>query len=218
MNTNPEPLGEPSAASAHNRSSRILLIRHGRTHLNAAGLLRGHLDPPLDEVGRAEAGRLGKALAKDEIRLVVASPLLRAVQTAKAIAAPHGIEVTVDERLVDRDYGAWAGHAKREVEAKHGTLDNAPGVEPLADVTERAIKAVEELALRSVGTSTVAVTHDVVLRQVLVALCPNLGDPEGIAQHTGCLNSLVYRDGAWSVESLNVVPDDDPAPGEADKR
>ncbi len=218
MDSKPERHGVSRAASAQNGFSRILLIRHGRTPLNAAGLLRGHLDPPLDEVGRAEAGRLARTLAKDDIRLVVASPLIRAVETAKAVAAPHGIEVIVDERIVDRDYGAWAGHAKREVEAKHGTLDNAPGVEPLADVTERAVKAVEELALRSVGTSTVAVTHDVVLRQVLAALCPDLGDPEGIAQDTGCLNSLVYRGGAWSVESLNVVPDDDPAPGAEDKR
>ncbi|MGH2843820.1 MAG: histidine phosphatase family protein, partial [Solirubrobacteraceae bacterium] len=41
----------------------VFLVRHGRTALNAAGVLRGHLDPPLDDVGVEEAGRLGELFA-----------------------------------------------------------------------------------------------------------------------------------------------------------
>ncbi|MBO0747342.1 MAG: histidine phosphatase family protein, partial [Acidimicrobiaceae bacterium] len=58
-------------------ASRLYLARHGRTPLNAAGVLRGRLDPPLDEEGRAEAARLGSALGGVGVRLVVASPLQR---------------------------------------------------------------------------------------------------------------------------------------------
>jgi broad specificity phosphatase PhoE len=49
-------------------ATRIYLVRHGRTKLNAAGVLRGHLDPPLDVVGRRQVRELGVALAQRGIQ------------------------------------------------------------------------------------------------------------------------------------------------------
>jgi broad specificity phosphatase PhoE len=218
MSSKLETVSEPAARGLQAGAARVFLLRHGRTNLNAAGLLRGRLDPRLDAVGRAEAKRLGAALATEDVTLVVASPLRRAVETAEAVAALHGLEVSVDERLADRDYGRWAGHAKSEVEAQHGSLDHAPGVESLKDVTQRALKAIEELALTSLGTTAVAVTHDVILRQVLTSLCPHLGDPEMLQQDTGCLNLLLFRDGCWSVETLNAVPGGESTQGTEESR
>jgi hypothetical protein len=59
----------------------IYLARHGRTALNAAGALRGQIDVPLDSVGQRQVSRLGVALAGKKPRLVISSPLLRAVTT-----------------------------------------------------------------------------------------------------------------------------------------
>jgi probable phosphoglycerate mutase len=157
-------------------------------------------------------------LATEDVSLVVASPLRRTVETAEAVAALHGLEVSVDQRLADRDYGEWAGHAKSEVEAQHGSLDHAPGVDSLKDVTQRAVKAIEELALKSIGTSAVAVAHDAILRQVLTSLCPDLGDPEMLHQDTGCLNLLLFGDDDWSVETLNAVPGDESTQGTEENR
>jgi broad specificity phosphatase PhoE len=54
--------------------TRVYLARHGRTALNAEGWLRGLRDPPLDEVGIAEACRLADALAVQSPVAVVSSP------------------------------------------------------------------------------------------------------------------------------------------------
>jgi broad specificity phosphatase PhoE len=60
----------------------VYLVRHGQTPLNESGVLRGLLDPPLDEAGHLQAGRLGAALGARMPSVIVASPLLRARQTA----------------------------------------------------------------------------------------------------------------------------------------
>jgi hypothetical protein len=52
----------------------------------------------------------------------------------------------------------------------------------------------------------VAVSHDAVNRQVLAALCPDLGDPDSIPQDNGCFNTLEWRDGIWTVLTVNEIP------------
>src|SRR6266498_2992061 len=68
----------------------VFVIRHGRTALNADGALRGRVDVPLDEVGLAEAARLGDLFEPVPLMVVVCSPLLRARQTAAPIANSTG--------------------------------------------------------------------------------------------------------------------------------
>ena len=81
-------------------NSRVLLVRHGRTALNAENRLRGRLDPDLDEVGRAEVQAIAAELAAMKPTRVVSSPLRRAVQTAEAIARQAGVRVVVDNGLI----------------------------------------------------------------------------------------------------------------------
>jgi broad specificity phosphatase PhoE len=68
----------------------IFLVRHGRTPLNAAGVLRGRIDTPLDDVGQAEARALGDTFRGVGLGGVVSSPLVRAYDTAAAIARTSG--------------------------------------------------------------------------------------------------------------------------------
>jgi broad specificity phosphatase PhoE len=63
--------------------TRVYLVRHGQTPLNESGVLRGLLDPPLDEAGHRQAQRLAAALSPRIPVAVIASPLLRARQTAQ---------------------------------------------------------------------------------------------------------------------------------------
>jgi broad specificity phosphatase PhoE len=53
----------------------VYLVRHGRTHLNAEGVVRGHLDVPLDDAGRDQAQRLAHMLIGLEVAAVISSPL-----------------------------------------------------------------------------------------------------------------------------------------------
>jgi probable phosphoglycerate mutase len=200
-----------SAGGAHERTAgrrTVYLVRHGRTPLNAAGLLRGRIDAPLDDVGRAEAARLGELFAPVPLGAIVASPLTRAVDTAAAIAARREAEVGVDDDLVDRDYGAWAGRPLDEVETRFGSLDAAPGVEPVAAFVRRVTVALVRVAERATTAPAVVVAHDAVNRHVLAALVPALGAPERIPQRTGCWNRLEAGPDGWSAPVVDAVPGD----------
>jgi len=87
----------------------IVFARHGQTAPNRDGLVLGRADPELTEEGRRQAARLGEALAGEPVTAILTSPLLRARQTAEAVAAACGVPVTVDERLVEIDWGTWEG-------------------------------------------------------------------------------------------------------------
>lgn len=141
-------------------ADRVFLARHGQTALNAQGRLRGLSDPPLDEVGIAEATRLAAALASKHPTAVICSTLQRAVATAQAIGAASGAPVTVDVRLNDRDYGPMTGHLRDEVEREYGSVDLAPGVEPLTALAARARQAFFERAADYGPGPLVMVSHD----------------------------------------------------------
>jgi probable phosphoglycerate mutase len=89
--------------------TEILLIRHGETAWNAIRRLQGHLDIPLNAEGLRQAAALARAIAGEEIDAVFASDLMRARQTAQAIAAPRGMTVQLDRGLRERCYGAFEG-------------------------------------------------------------------------------------------------------------
>ena len=187
-------------------NARVLLVRHGRTVLNAENRLRGRLDPELDAVGLAEAEVLAEELAAREPARVVSSPLRRAVQTAEAIARRVGVRVQVDRGLIDRDYGSWAGHTKDELIDRWGTVDAAPGVERPEHVLYRAcVVLVQQLDFLG-PHPVVLVSHDAVNRALLAHLDPNLGPPSGIDQRTACWNELVHRMGDWRVELVDQKP------------
>jgi broad specificity phosphatase PhoE len=190
------------------RDAVVYLIRHGQTGLNAAGVLRGRLDPPLDEVGAAEAAALGLAFGTVPLVAVVTSPLRRARQTGARIAEATGVPLAFAAGLLDRDYGRCAGQSLNDVVRHYGSLDAAPGVE-LADVfAARTVAAVRAIATRWAPGPVAVVAHDAVNRQVLACLCPELGVADAIGQRTGCWNRLERGPSGWAAPIVNAVPDD----------
>jgi probable phosphoglycerate mutase len=144
----------------------IAFVRHGETATNRAGRLLGRADPPLTEAGRAQAAALGAALAAGTRPLaVVSSPLQRALETAAAIAAPIGLEVERDERLIEIDYGEWDERGFEDVPAedmRRWRADPAfvpPGGESLAMVQERVSECAADLLARSGDGLVIAVSH-----------------------------------------------------------
>ena len=125
----------------------LILIRHGESTGNAAGLLLGRLDAPLTDRGRAQALSLRPAVA-GAVR-IISSPLARARATAEALGTGHPIEV--DERWVEVDYGEFDG---RPLDAVPATVwarwrsdpdYRPPGGETLAEAGTRGRAACEEL-------------------------------------------------------------------------
>lgn len=147
----------------------IVLVRHGRTEANARGLLLGRADPDLDDEGRAQAVRLAAALGSLDVARVVTSPLARCRQTAEAVAASCApdtrLDVGVDERWIELDYGAFDGLASGDVPpatwvAWRADVSWAPeGGESLAALGERVRAACADLAPDARDRDVVVVTH-----------------------------------------------------------
>lgn len=137
----------------------LILVRHGRTAANAAGLLQGRLDNPLDAVGDIQARAIGTALG--QVDRVITSPLQRARSTAEAI----GGDVVVDDRWVELDYGLFDGHKQGDLAAdvwEHWRSDPTyapPGGESLAELDQRVTGALAELAHAAQHQDIVVVSH-----------------------------------------------------------
>ncbi len=137
----------------------LIVVRHGRTEANAARRLLGHLDLPLDELGRAQAAALVEAVGP--VDRVVTSPLLRTRQTAAGFEAP----LSVDERLIELDYGEYDGWALSDVPSsmwKRWREDPGfapPGGESLAALRSRVEQALGELAELAKAEMVVVVSH-----------------------------------------------------------
>lgn len=177
----------------------VYLVRHGETSLNADGRLRGLADPELNDVGERQAQAVAAALADVDADIVLSSPLRRAVRTATLIADQVGAEHRVDDRFNDRDYGPWTGKVKSEVVAEWGTVDAAPGVEPMETVLSRSQPALDEWGARAESRhkAVIVVTHDAVIRPLLARIAPSL---PAVSVPTASYQVLRYDAGVWSVE------------------
>lgn len=195
------------------------LLRHGATYNNEARppRLQGRrIDSALSEDGFRQAAETGRLLANCPIGAVYSSPLLRARQTAEAIALPHGLDVQVIEDLVEVDVGDWEGRAWEEIERtdpeayRAFTADAAIhpylGGENLQAVWDRAAPALANLLAANLGRVIVAVAHNVVNRSYLA---PLLGLPLAqyrmVPQDNCGVNLLRCRGGVVKVVTVNSV-------------
>jgi alpha-ribazole phosphatase len=142
----------------------LILVRHGRTAANAAGLLQGRLDQPLDEVGEQQAAAVAgfvHDLVEGRIDEVVCSPLLRARQTADAFEQTP----TVDDRWLELSYGIYEGvpHADVPSEVWNEWRRDPEFVpengESLAALDRRVREACDDMIGRATDRNVVVVSH-----------------------------------------------------------
>lgn len=93
---------------------KLYLVRHGETDWNKMGRLQGRSDVPLNESGRADAVRTGKALAEVGFDRIYSSPLQRAVETAYLIRGERDIPLVTDDRLMEMAFGSYEGNTFRD--------------------------------------------------------------------------------------------------------
>jgi probable phosphoglycerate mutase len=145
--------------------SQLAFVRHGQTDANRNGVLLGRLDPPLNDAGREQAAAVGARLALLAPVRVATSPLVRALETAEIVARACGLDVEVDEQLIEVDYGEYDGLPLADLPPDLVTkwrtdADFAPpGGESLASVGKR-MGAYTSAVLDSLsGGAVVAVSH-----------------------------------------------------------
>ena len=147
-----------------------LLIRHGQTVHSVERRFSGASDPPLTDLGEAQARATARRLAAfaSAEPAVVSSPLRRASRTAELIAKALGTQPQVDERLRETDFGAWEGLGFPEVMSgwsdlvAHWLTDETvapPGGESFLATYQRVRAARDDLVRRFSGGTVVVVSH-----------------------------------------------------------
>jgi len=155
---------------------RVVLWRHGQTDWNVENRFQGHSDIPLNKVGHYQASEAAQVLAALRPDRIISSDLIRAQETAAALAALTDITVEINPNLRETDGGLWEGKLASENRATHGELfanwyeggDEPAGVtgERRSDVAKRAVAVIEKETTNFSGT-IVFVTHGGTVRSVL---------------------------------------------------
>ena len=204
--------------------TRVLyIVRHGQTEWNVARRMQGHRDSPLTPVGRTQADRHGRTLAREGgVDAVVASPLGRTRDTAELVNAHLEAPLRFDDALMERDCGAWSGLTLEEIECAYpgewrARADDPyhhrpPAGENLPDMEARVAGLLEAI-LDDPARRVALVTHGVMSR-VLVKRLLSLTPVEAVTvRHP---NELVYRislPAPGAAESAYFVEGHGPTPG-----
>ena len=140
----------------------MLLVRHGQSEWNADGRWQGRADPPLTDLGRLQA--FHAAARVGAVDVICASPLVRALHTARIISEQIGVgPVVVEPDLAERDAGEWQGLTRPQIEeAWPGYLDSGhrpPGYEGHDRLLVRAHAALDRIVAEYAGADILVITH-----------------------------------------------------------
>lgn len=156
----------------------IYLIRHGQTSWNQEKRLQGHIDIPLNEIGRNEANICKEKVRTLKIDRIVASDLLRAKETACIINEAFSCPISFDSRLKELNMGDLQGRMKKDISDElWNILNHEPyklNAESLADFYKRIKSFFDEI---DVNENVLVVAHGGIIRMVVyLANNPNLFD------------------------------------------
>ena len=186
-------------------TTRIYLVRHGATLLAAEDAFAGQTDVALSEEGREQARKLAARLSGEPIAAFYASPMGRTMETARILAAPHGLEILPRDGLREVSHGHWEGRKRAEVERlfpeeyarwEADPFSTAPaGGESGLAVTARALPVLIQIAEENAGRQALLVSHKATIRLLVSTLLGS--DPRAyrdrLDQSPAALNVLDFR-------------------------
>jgi probable phosphomutase (TIGR03848 family) len=197
----------------------VILVRHGRSGANQAGILAGRTPGVrLDETGQRQAVALAERLAGVPLAAVVSSPLERCRQTAAEIVRRHpGLRVRSDKRLTECEYGEWTGKALKDlvkdplwpIVQQHPSGVTFPGGESMREMQQRgvdAIRAHDKAIGEQHGAHAVwvAVSHGDVIKAIVAdALGMHLDSFQRIVVDTASATVISYTPGRPFLVRLN---------------
>lgn len=195
----------------------LYLIRHGATDANLRRpyILQGSgMNLPLNEIGQEQAELVGTFLSGMPIQHIYASPLLRAVQTAEAIAKHHQLLVKTVEAIQECHVGQWEGmdwdSISLQYPAEYRAFMDSPALSPYlggesyGDVQLRVTRAFNLLLEQHAGETIAVVAHNVVNRSYLSGvLGQDLRYAKDLHQSNCCVNVLKHAAGKTSLITMN---------------
>lgn len=182
------------------KKQQLILVRHGETLHNAAGIAQGWQDSELSDRGRSQVQKLAKRLVSYGVDALYSSPLNRARATAQAISDEIGLPITILDDLREMNYGAWEGKNFLEVRTNDEAIFKrwiaeddfpCPEGESHQDVLARMKRAFEAV---STGACSVVVTHGTAIRVGATSLLNvPLGTVRHLAQDNASINVFIRR-------------------------
>jgi probable phosphoglycerate mutase len=158
--------------------NKIAILRHGQTEWNLIKKTQGFLDSPLTKKGIIQSQNAVWELKKYNFKLIISSPLGRALETAKTIAKGLNIsEIKINPAFSERNLGIIQGHEKSELLKKFPRFwdsngkfihnSEVPQAESLNDFIHRVQKGIKELETLSERENILVITHSGVLRAII---------------------------------------------------
>ena len=194
--------------------TKIFLIRHGETEWNKTGRLQGNSNVKLSETGIRQAQLLAEKTPFLPVDAVYSSDLIRAVDTAKILAAKFNLPVTEMRGLRETNFGDWEGRyigaLVEEFPDDFGNLFvkpdkvKPPGGETFLECQARVMNALDEIIAEHENQNVVVVSHGAAIRLIIcAALDVRIRKMWSITQFNTALNILVADEGNFRVELLN---------------
>lgn len=193
----------------HRDVTRLYVARHGATPRTAEDRFSGDEGVELSDEGRRQAALLGERLRDEGIAAIYASPLSRAMDTARIVGAAcgaSGIEPIAREALREIRHGHWEGKRRADVESlfaeEYAAWEADPftfapeGGESGVHVLARALPVIREIVTRHVGTRVLVVSHKATIRLLLSSLLgiDARGYRDRLDQAPAALNVLDFKD------------------------
>ena len=197
--------------------TEIYLIRHAQAEGNRFRILQGHWDGGVTELGRRQIALLSDRLLPLSFDAVYASDLYRARLTAAAVYRPRRLPLRTDPALREIHVGPWEQQffgnvLYEEPESAQLFLRDPlrwrePGAETFAQVGDRALRCLEEIARRHEGQRVAVVSHGVTLRCLLSRITGlDLRDRDALPMLLNTSVTVLRREGGgWQVALFNDV-------------
>lgn len=192
-------------------STLVLLVRHGQTPTTGTVLPGRAPGLHLSDVGRAQADAVAERLQGLPIDALFSSPLERARETAEPTERLTGLTATLDQGLLECDFGDWTGEklstlAKlpqwRTVQQAPSTF-RFPGGESFPELQARMIATMERLRAAHPGGVVVCFSHADPIKAILThALGTPLDHFQRVEVGTGSISAIQWPDGAAPIVQL----------------
>ena len=191
----------------------LWFVRHGETTLTPSRRFSGvgPMDPPLTDVGIDQARAVAKEIAARKPDVLIASPLMRTLMTAKEISEATGLDPIFDDLWVECDFGHWEGLTPTEVrdqlpEEWIGWLSSVSyrpgGGESYAEVYSRIEARIVDLVAQYPGKKICVVTHNIVIRAIAAYA---MSTPLESMYHVDILPCSITTVAVWPSDGLRAL-------------
>jgi probable phosphoglycerate mutase len=207
----PQPTYQPPPGA-----TELVLVRHGQSEAVVEGrdfpLVDGQGDPPLSELGRDQAKRVGRRLGGQPVDAIYVTTLCRTAQTAQPLADQLGLPLSVEPDLREVFLGEWEGGAFRQKVADRDPIamqmfaeqrwDVIPGAEDSDTFAARVRGAIERIAAAHPDERVVVVSHGGTIGEILHQATGS--EPWAfVGADNASISHIVVTDGVWRVRRYN---------------